>query len=127
MPVIQLQANRLEKKANLECTLKLDGAIRPTQLNISIPYSNESDEHILLYIYCYVFTMIYYIGEDNESDENQLCIDDLQDVFSSLIKADKDWFELGLALGIQVDTLEGIKSRENSDKARLCEMLTHWL
>ncbi len=71
--------------------------------------------------------MIYYIGEDDESDENQLCIDDLQNVFSSLIKADKDWFELGLALGIKVGTLEGIKSKENYDKARLREMLTHWL
>ena len=44
IPALQLQANRLEKKANLECTLKVDGAVRPTQLNISIPFSNKSDE-----------------------------------------------------------------------------------
>ena len=68
-----------------------------------------------------------YIGEDDERDENQLCIEGLQDIYSLLIKAAKDWFELGLALGIQVDTLEGIDSNKNSDKARLREMLTHWL
>ncbi len=68
-----------------------------------------------------------YIGEDDERDDNQLCIEDLQEVYSLLIKAAKDWFDMGLALRIKVGTLEGIKSRENSDKARLREMLTHWL
>ncbi len=64
------------------------------------------------------------IGED----EDQLCIEGLQDIYSLLIKAAKDWFDMGLALGIKkVDTLEGIKSRENCDKAHLREMLTHWL
>ena len=67
------------------------------------------------------------IGEDDERDENQLCIDDLQDVFSRIIKAKKNWFELGLDLGIQADILEGIESYKNSDKAHLREMLTHWL
>ena len=70
---------------------------------------------------------MYNIGEDDERDEDQLCIEGLQDIFSLLIKAAKDWFELGLALGIKVNTLEGIKSKENCDKARLREMLTHWL
>ncbi len=41
IPALQLQANRLEKKAKLQCTLKLNGAIIPKKLNISIPYSNE--------------------------------------------------------------------------------------
>ena len=68
-----------------------------------------------------------YIGEDDERGENQLCIEDLQDIFSLLIKAAKDWFELGLALGIKVDTLEAIDSNKNSNKAHLREMLTHWL
>ncbi|XP_064401955.1 uncharacterized protein LOC135347813 isoform X3 [Halichondria panicea] len=68
-----------------------------------------------------------HTGEDDERDEDQLCIEGLQDIFSLLIKAAKDWFELGLALGIKVNTLEGIKSKENCDKARLREMLTHWL
>ncbi len=44
IPALQLQANRLEKKAKLECTLKLNGVIRPTELNISIPYSNDFDK-----------------------------------------------------------------------------------
>ena len=74
-----------------------------------------------------IIVIAMYIGEDDERDENQLCIEGLQDIFSLLIKAAKDWFELGLALGIQVDTLEGIESNKNSDKARLREMLTHWL
>ncbi len=51
----------------------------------------------------------------------------MQDIFSLLIKAAKDWFELGLALKIKVDILEGIESNKSSDKARLREMLTHWL
>ena len=51
----------------------------------------------------------------------------MQDVFSQLVEAAKDWFELGLALGIKVDILEGIDSNKNSDRARLREMLTHWL
>ena len=66
-----------------------------------------------------------YAGEDDQRDKNQLCMH--WRCFFSLIKADNDWFELGLALGIQVDTLEGIESNKNSDKARLHEMLTHWL
>ncbi len=48
-------------------------------------------------------------------------------MFSQLIEAANDWFELGLALGIQGCQLEGIDSNKNSDKARLREMLTHWL
>ena len=68
-----------------------------------------------------------YTGEDDERVEHQLCIEGLQDVYSLLIKAAKDWFDMGLALGIQVDILEGIDSNKHSDKARLREMLTHWL
>ena len=68
-----------------------------------------------------------YIGEDDERYDNQLCIEDLQEVYSLLIKAAKDWFDMGLALGIRVDILKGIKYNENSDKAHLREMLTHWL
>ncbi len=64
---------------------------------------------------------------DDHGCENQLCIDDLQDVFSLLIKATDDWYELGLALGIPVDTLEGIDSNKNSNQDCLREMLTHWL
>ncbi len=58
-----------------------------------------------------------YAGEDDERDKNQLCIEGLQDVYSLLIKAKKDWFDMGLALRIQVDTLEGIKSNKNSDSS----------
>ncbi len=135
-----MQANRLEKKAKLDCTLKLNGAIRPKKLNISIPYSNEYSQGrstledlckwLVLQVYIYIHLIIViamYIGEDDERDDNQLCIEGLQNVFSLLIKAAKDWFDMGLALGIKVDTLEVIKSRENCDKARLREMLTHWL
>ena len=77
---------------------------------------------------CLLFECIaMYIGEDDERYDNQLCIEDLQEVFSLLIKAARDWFNIGLALGIKVGILEGIESNENSDKARLREMLTHWL
>ncbi len=78
-------------------------------------------------------THIFFIGiqfavnEDDNGDKNQLGTNDLQDVFSQLVEAAKDWFELGLALGIKVGTLEGIDSNKNSDRARLREMLTHWL
>ncbi len=71
-----------------------------------------------------VITLLYTV-EDDQGDTHQLCIEGLQKVFSRLIKAAKDWFELGLALGIKVDTLEGIKSKENCDKARLREMLAY--
>ncbi len=70
---------------------------------------------------------LYNVGEDDERYDNQLCIEGLQNIYSLLIKAARDWFDMGLALGIQVDTLEGIDSNKNSDKARLREMLTHWL
>ncbi len=70
---------------------------------------------------------IIIIGEDDGRYEDQLCIEYLHEIFSQLIKAAKDWFDIGLALGIQVDTLEGIDSNKSSDKARLREMLTHWL
>ncbi len=72
--------------------------------------------------YCYR----HDVGEDEESG-NQLCIGNLQDVYSLLIPAAKDWFDLGLALKIKVDTLEGIESNKDTDKARLRGMLTHWL
>ncbi len=74
-----------------------------------------------------IIVIAMYIGEDDERDEHQLCIDDLQDVFSPLIKAADDWVELGLALGIKNVTLKGIKSKEKCDKACLREMLTYWL
>ena len=67
------------------------------------------------------------IGEDDERYDNQLFIEDLQEVFSLLIKAARNWFNIGLALGIKVAILEGIESNEDSDKARLREVLTHWL
>ncbi len=67
-----------------------------------------------------------YIGED-ERDDNQLYIEDLQDVYSLLFKKSKDWFELGLALGIQVDILEGIKFNENRLNVQFREMLAYWL
>ncbi len=69
----------------------------------------------------------FVVNEDDKGDKNQLGTNDLQDVFSQLVEAAKDWFELGLALGIKVDILEGIDSNKNSDRARLREMLTHWL
>ena len=75
-----------------------------------------------------VFTHIgIAVNEDDKGDKNQLGTNDLQNVFSQLVEAAKDWFELGLALGIKVDILEGIDSNKNSDRARLREMLTHWL
>ncbi len=37
------------------------------------------------------------------------------------------WFELGLALGIPVATLENIKCHTNHNKDGLIRMLTHWL
>ncbi len=45
------------------------------------------------------------------------------------MEAAKDWFELGLALGIKNDTLDDIEKNpnKNSDRARLRAMLTHWL
>ncbi len=68
------------------------------------------------------------VHDDNQGDETQLCIEGLQEVYSLLIKATKDWFDMGLALGIKVNILEGIKSNENNaDKARLRDMLTYWL
>ncbi len=70
---------------------------------------------------------LLYAGEDDERDENQLCIDDLQDVFSLLINAKERWFYLGLALHIKPGLLEGVKSKESCSTDRLCEMLAHWL
>ncbi len=77
----------------------------------------------------YTFDYCYHvdIGEDDERDENQLCIDDLQNVFSLLMNATNDWFVFGLALGIKLNILEGIDSNKSSDKDRLLAMLTHWL
>ncbi len=75
-----------------------------------------------------IITLDYcYRHNAGERDENQLCIDNLQDVFSLLINAEKCWFYLGLALHIKPGTLESIKSKESCNTDRLCEMLTHWL
>ncbi len=75
----------------------------------------------------YTFDYCYHVDVGEDEDENRLCIDDLQNVFSLLINATNDWFELGLALGIKHITLVGIGSNKSSDKARLREMLAHWL
>ncbi len=66
----------------------------------------------------------FVVNEDDKGDENQLGTNDLQNVFSQLVEATKDWFNLGLALRIKVDTLEVIKSNENCDRDRLRETLT---
>ena len=68
-----------------------------------------------------------YRHDAGERDGNQLCIDDLQDVFSLLINAEKSWFCLGLTLHVKLGTLEGIRSKESCNTDRLCEMLAHWL
>ncbi len=111
------------------CAKRLDPNFIPSKyvyLLYDIPYCGHPI--ICCKVNCSLLTP--HIGvavHDDRGYENQLCIDDLQNVFSLLIKATNDWYELGLALGIQVDALEGIDSNRNSDKARLREMLTHWL
>ncbi len=60
-------------------------------------------------------------------DEDQLCTEDLQEVVSHLMEAINVWFQLGLALGIRVATLEDIKCHTNHNRDGLREMLTHWL
>ncbi len=77
-----------------------------------------------------ILTLTLHIGvavHDDRGCENQLCTKDLQEVFSNLMEVVNNWFNLGLALGIQVDTLEGIDSNKNSNQDCLREMLTHWL
>ncbi len=57
-----------------------------------------------------------------------LYIKDLYEVFSQLMKAANEWYNLGLALDIEFETLKEINSNESSsNKARLSEMMTHWL
>ncbi len=51
----------------------------------------------------------------------------MQEVVSQLKKAINVWFELGLALGIKVATLEDIECHTNHNRDGLREMLTHWL
>ena len=97
--------------------------------NMNIINTVHAIEIILIHMmHVTVFTHIgIAVNEEDKGDENQLGTNDLQNVFSQLVEAAKDWFELGLALGIKVDILEGIDSNKNSDRARLREMLTHWL
>ncbi|XP_064407321.1 uncharacterized protein LOC135352082 isoform X2 [Halichondria panicea] len=64
---------------------------------------------------------------DDQEDENQLYTKDLQEVVSQLMEAINVWFELGLALGIPVATLENIKCHTNHNKDGLIRMLTQWL
>ncbi len=51
----------------------------------------------------------------------------MQEVLSHLKEAINVWFELGLALGIQVATLEDIECHTNHNRDGLRKMLTHWL
>ena len=101
-------------------------------------YVGHSDP-ILSYSKVGLFSL-YIVGiavhDDDQGDENQaetnswhaqLFIKDLQEVFSQLMDAINDWCELGLALSIQISTLEDIESNKNCNKARLREMLAHWL
>ena len=64
---------------------------------------------------------------DFQGDEHQLYTEDFQEVLSQLMKAINVWFELGLALGIPVETLEDIKCHTNRNNDGLIRMLTHWL
>ncbi|XP_064399904.1 uncharacterized protein LOC135346128 isoform X3 [Halichondria panicea] len=64
---------------------------------------------------------------DDQEDDDQLYTKDLQEVLSQLMEAINVWFELGLALGIPVATLENIKCHTNHNKDGLIRMLTQWL
>ncbi len=68
------------------------------------------------------------IGVDDQcTNPNRLGTNDLKEVLSQLMDAINEWYNLGLALGVQVVTLRGIKSTENNIQDCLREMLTHWL
>ncbi len=67
------------------------------------------------------------VHEDDQGDENQLGTNNLQEILSELMDAINEWFNLGLALGIQDPTLKDIESNEKYNKDRLREMLAHWL
>ncbi len=57
---------------------------------------------------------------------NVLSIDDLHDVFDTISTAADHWYNIGLALNVDVPTLSQIKA-ESSNSNRLQEMLTHWM
>ncbi|XP_064389495.1 uncharacterized protein LOC135337487 isoform X2 [Halichondria panicea] len=67
------------------------------------------------------------VHEDDQGDENQLGTNNLQEILSELMDAINEWFNLGLALGIQGPTLKDIESNEKYNRDRLREMLVHWL
>ena len=73
-----------------------------------------------------LYTIGIAVHEDDQGGENQLCTNNLQDIFSELMGAINEWFALGLALGIQDPMLQEIESNK-SNKDRLRKMLAHWL
>ena len=50
-------------------------------------------------------------------------MDDLGDVYTKLYKACAKWFDIGLALNCNFDTLKYIESEQQDNSARLREML----
>ena len=54
-------------------------------------------------------------------------IDDLQDICEALKDIGKEWFDLGLALGLRQPTLKKIRDESYYTDDRKREMLTQWL
>ena len=97
----------------------------------AIAFMNRRYRNTYKLYLCSILTLLLQtvtsVHDDDQGDETKLCAKDLHEVFSQLLKAANEWYNLGLALDIEFDTLKEINSNESTDKARLREMLTHWL
>ena len=51
---------------------------------------------------------------------------DLNEVYSELMEASNNWFNLGLALKIDHSTLDNLSTQHHENKTRLREMLAIW-
>ena len=59
---------------------------------------------------------------------NQLCADDLGEVYEKIYEAHPKWYFIGLWLKLPVNTLDGIKAQCGSELVEcFCEMLKRWL
>ena len=52
---------------------------------------------------------------------------DENDLFNLLASIDSKWFEVGAALNISHNTLEGLRRSNESDRVRLKEVINSWI
>ncbi|XP_064401312.1 uncharacterized protein LOC135347306 isoform X9 [Halichondria panicea] len=106
--------------------LVFDTQEKPTQFQVRVQSTNRPPT-LSLYILLLIFRLLLQSGDVEANPgptlSSTLTIDDLSSVYGKLIPATKNWFNLGLTLGVSYDTLNNIGDKHRDDQTCLREIL----